>query len=315
MDTELYFDEPVSKKFKHAPNFVSEYESEISHPMDFSTIKQNICDLKFENNMSFHEAMCLIFENAMRFNDPESNVYLKAEQCTKLFQHQWQVMLSSSLMARHQRQKERIPRHSTSTKKTKAKRRRRVSWTSFCEAQSLTKQECDYVHETFHTLLGEQQNLIREKLQEYVKNGQVDLQRIPAKVQQRILRIVKHGERIVREQSEQQPERKTRFRSGTSRAPSVVSVSSCASPNLNSPWGRTEQNPDIQLTPSPISSPALTPVPVFMSEYHDPYRDTPASPRPLPANLTRMPTAELLTPIPEDEEEVLSSSDSDMYSD
>jgi len=60
------------------------YSSIIVRPMDLSTLKARLCQLKYKTVGQFKNHMKLIFENAMVFNPPESIFYQEAQRLNEL---------------------------------------------------------------------------------------------------------------------------------------------------------------------------------------------------------------------------------------
>lgn len=74
------FLKPVSKR--EAPD----YHEVIERPMDFSTIKNNINNFKYDDYTSIVEDIRLVFQNCREYNEPGSDIYTICQRLSNFFE-------------------------------------------------------------------------------------------------------------------------------------------------------------------------------------------------------------------------------------
>ncbi|EDR28252.1 bromodomain-containing factor, putative [Entamoeba dispar SAW760] len=79
------FNTPVDPVALQVPT----YFSVIKRPMDLGTIKHNLSDKKYITKEEFQADMLLVFDNALLFNHPDSEVYHWAVKLKKQFETLW----------------------------------------------------------------------------------------------------------------------------------------------------------------------------------------------------------------------------------
>nr|KAJ3423147.1 hypothetical protein HK105_001554 [Polyrhizophydium stewartii] len=85
MNGSIWFLKPVDPVALQIPN----YFEIIKHPMDFSTILDNLDSSRYHTADAFVKDVRLVFANAKRFNPPDSQVYRDAESLQAHFEGRW----------------------------------------------------------------------------------------------------------------------------------------------------------------------------------------------------------------------------------
>ena len=86
------FNEPVDWKGLNLPN----YPLIISKPMDLGTVRDRMSNGKYSTAEQFAVDVRLVFNNAMRFNQDGSGIYVVAENLSKQFERRYARITKSS---------------------------------------------------------------------------------------------------------------------------------------------------------------------------------------------------------------------------
>jgi len=75
---------------------LTDYPDIIKNPMDLGSVENRLLEGKYKDPSPFASDVRLVFDNCMRYNRPDSDLYLTAERLLKAFDKKFQKMKSGS---------------------------------------------------------------------------------------------------------------------------------------------------------------------------------------------------------------------------
>jgi len=75
---------------------LNDYPEVIQHPMDLGTIQNKLEDGKYKDASAFASDVRLVWDNCMKYNRPDSDLYMTADKLSKLFDKKFSKLKSSS---------------------------------------------------------------------------------------------------------------------------------------------------------------------------------------------------------------------------
>jgi len=82
------FNQPVDPEKLEIPDYLTI----ITHPMDLGTIKENLEHNKYDNVEIFAEHVNLVWANALKYNQPGSDIVIMAKELKDKFQKKWEEL-------------------------------------------------------------------------------------------------------------------------------------------------------------------------------------------------------------------------------
>jgi len=75
---------------------LTDYPEIITHPMDFGTIQSKLDEGKYRDAAAFASDVRLVFDNCMKYNRPDSDLYMTADKLGKVFEKKFQKLKAAA---------------------------------------------------------------------------------------------------------------------------------------------------------------------------------------------------------------------------